>query len=142
MRALALFGLLCIACEDPVREGLADTGPLCLYTRADGALQVVVQFPVCLSSTCDRPVSENCSVERSGNELRVSSRLVWEASLAEDCTADCLVRVASCVLPEVEAGSYTVSHGAESAIVSLPTDERVFLGNAGALICTDAPSTP
>lgn len=122
-RCLTTWALLAsIGCSDVERSVLTDEGPVCLNSTASGGLTVRVEFPRCLSSSCDRSISASCAITRSGSELRIDSESVVETDTAGDCTTDCRIVSATCALDSVEAGEYTVVHGRERGSAQLPAN--------------------
>ena len=86
--------LLLTACADPiVTTIIEDEGTVCLDGEA-----VVIQFPGCLSSSCDTLVSATCTADLQGSTLVVTGRAVID-SQGEECTADCGLISATCTTP-------------------------------------------
>jgi hypothetical protein len=113
--------LAIVGCSGTERSVLTDVGSVCLSSTASGGLSVRVEFPGCLSSSCDREISARCDVSRSGSELRIESESVVESKTGtRDCTDDCRIVVTTCVLEPVEAGEYRVVHGRDEGSVRLP----------------------
>lgn len=85
------------------------------------ALRVTVLMPTCLSSSCSKEPRATCEVKRVGPQsLEVTS----EGSYREEgrtCSADCGFLVARCESPVLEAGSYTIRHGKDQLMLTVPT---------------------
>ena len=129
---VALLASLCWGCaaEQPPRETFANEGRLCLRLKNDGTLVVRVQFPTCLSSSCDRVVETRCEVMVSGTTLDVTSHGTSEATGSSICTADCGALVAECQASEaLEPGEYVLHHGADSASLTPGNIETCVFGN-------------
>lgn len=98
---------------------LVDDGQVCVQLQADGRVKVSLQFHTCLRS-CDIAKPGTCSVSGDGQNLRVTSRAVVETLDDEECSSDCGRFAASCESDATFApGTYTVTHGAETALVVL-----------------------
>ena len=101
----------------------ADEGALCLSSNPDGGLHVRVQFPTCLSSTCDHVLGTSCAVAVSGDEITVTSSGAYESPLRGSCSADCKALFAECDSEEpLASGDYTLVHGEGGAELTLPSD--------------------
>ena len=112
------------------RSTFTNEGKVCLRRISDGTLQVRVQFPTCLSSSCSRVVETACEVTVSGSTLEVTSHGTVESTGASACTDDCGALVADCVASELlEPGDYTVKHGSDSAAVMPGAVETCVFGN-------------
>lgn len=119
-------------CSDTERSVLTDEGSVCLNSTASGGLSVRVQFPQCLSSSCDRSVSASCTINRSGTSLTIHSESVVESQTEGDCTTDCRMVSATCALELLEAGQYTVVHGGNEGNVRLPANAVVLFADTSA----------
>jgi hypothetical protein len=127
-RWLLLVPICCsvLACSDSdngrkiVRTTHESEGGLCLRSSNGQALDVLVVFPTCLSSSCDRELSTSCQVTRAGDQLVVTSHAETETTGADACTADCGSLVARCTSTvAVPPGPYTLIYGSEPADISL-----------------------
>ncbi len=88
---------------------------------------VRVAFPTCLSSSCDTLQEASCTLDVSGDVLRISSQGIVE-SKGKICTLDCRAATVECTMEPIEPGDYTVIHGDERQTVSLPNVEGAVLG--------------
>jgi len=127
--------LLVAACsggsED--RSTFSNEGKVCLRLLSDGTLEVRVQFPTCLSSSCSRVVETGCRVTVSESTLGVTSHGTVEGTGASACTDDCGALVAECEATEpLEPGEYTVRHGGDSTVVT-PGDIETCVFDDGRL---------
>jgi len=121
-----------LGCSDTERSVLTDEGSVCLNSTASGGLSVRVQFPQCLSSSCDRSISASCTINRSGASLTIHSESVVERQTKGDCTTDCRTVSATCALESLEAGEYTVVHGENEGSVQLPANAVVLFAGTSA----------
>ena len=114
--------LLLGACGDRMEaHSFSNEGALCLHSETDGALHVGVQFPPCLSSTCDQVLGTSCTVAVSGNEISVTSNGTYESPVYGSCSSDCRALLAECKSEEPLApGDYTLVHGDNRADLTLP----------------------
>jgi hypothetical protein len=127
-----------LLCDDTKRTEIVDDGDICVRSTSRGDLDVRVEFPTCLSGSCDKVVSTSCSFELTGTELLVHSRAVIDSHGGE-CTLDCRVINAACTLSDVAPGEYTVIHGDDREIVTLPVAPSVlFDRNGNAAFCTSS----
>ncbi|MCA9569132.1 MAG: hypothetical protein KC656_14890 [Myxococcales bacterium] len=105
---LGLLGLL--ACGGPTLTELEDVGLFCRDTT-DGEL--VVDFGVCLSSSCDTLLEATCSGELVGDELVVTATVRYETD-GDECTDDCGRARAECRLPTLtDTEGLTVRYGTQ-----------------------------
>jgi hypothetical protein len=134
MRCLLLLLISMASCSDDESIRVRDRGPLCLSSTADGRLSVEVAFPtVCLSSSCNDVVENECTIDVAGNDIRVRSHAVIEdvSMPGGDCTADCLVVTATCEIQSLQPGSYRIVHGGDDAQVTIPSDPAGLFYRAG-----------
>jgi hypothetical protein len=131
------FPVLLFGCSSDVFETqYRDQGSVCLRSTGGETLGITVTFPGCLSSSCDKVLAKSCSAERSGTEIRIHSSADVE-SRGGSCTADCGIAAARCALAGLEAGQYSVTHGTDTASVTIPTEADVVLGpdSGGSFAC-------
>ena len=128
--AFVTFVLSAGACSDD-RERLRtvheNVGDLCLGSTAAGTVEIVVVFPTCLSSSCDRSLGSSCTVTVSNGEIRITSRGESETTGPSECSADCGALVARCESPPIEPGDYVVVHGEQRVSVTLPHEKSEIL---------------
>jgi hypothetical protein len=126
--------MLAVSCGEGVRTtSFVDEGQVCISSTEQGAVVVRVAFPTCLSSSCDTLQDASCTLEVSGDELRVSSQGVVE-SKGKVCTLDCRAATVECAIATLEPGDYTVIHGAQRETVSIPNVEGVIIGDPSPVI--------
>jgi len=99
--------------------------------QAGQALYVHVE--TCCVDSCDRNARATCTVERTGNELRVSSLLQYESpdktSLACPDVSD--HPWAICQIPTLDAGAYTLHFAGQSLSFRVPgTLNKTILDSA------------
>lgn len=118
MRHLLILLLGAIACSVTTSRVIDhnNTGEVCF---ADGNL--VVDFNVCLSSSCDTLVESSCSTELVGNTLMVESFASVERE-SGGCTQDCGILTAPCDMPDIDdTSTVTITYGDTStALDELP----------------------
>lgn len=106
-------------------------GRVCIESEADGALRVVVEVG-CISGSCDRASEPTCSVDVNEKTIEVSSRAVV-SRYPGPCTSDCALLEMECRSAPMSSGTYTLTHGEDSASVTLPTDATHALGDGNFL---------
>jgi hypothetical protein len=111
-----------------VRTDFDDTGKVCL--RLHGSkLEVQVDFPTCLSSSCDRALETSCKVDVTGSALTLTSHGASETTGATECTDDCGTLSATCSSGgAVPPGTYTLTHGKDSTQVTLGDQQTCVFG--------------
>ncbi len=114
--------------DEPSMTVYEDRGKVCIESEDDGAVRVLVEFPTCLSSSCDQVKERTCSVAVTSEMINITSRGVVEHR-GTDCTSDCGIFTTECRSEAVEAGTYSIVHGEDSAGVTLPTDAMQVLGD-------------
>jgi hypothetical protein len=122
--ALVLVG--CIGGDE--KRTFADTGAVCFRSTETGSVRVVVTFPACLSSSCDRVTMSACQVIERDGTIRVGSRA---EVVSEDgaCTDDCGSLNARCESAPIAAGTYTVEYGQSVGSITLPTTGQVLFSS-------------
>ncbi|HND32240.1 MAG TPA: hypothetical protein PLA94_19690 [Myxococcota bacterium] len=91
--------LLMLACDGGPKlrsQTLTDQGTVCLN---DGMIQV--NFPGCLSSSCDTVVESSCSATYADGVVTVHASVTVERE-GDICTDDCGAITATCELPAVD----------------------------------------
>lgn len=88
----------------------------------DDNLSIMVFFPVgCLSSSCSDIERAECEASVDGTTIEVtSSGLLVRDTAPRACTDDCGIMTATCSLPDLQEGTYTIVHGDETKEVELP----------------------
>ncbi|HMV67687.1 MAG TPA: hypothetical protein PKA64_12630 [Myxococcota bacterium] len=102
---------LLVGCAEPeiTTRTLTDEGVVCLTGD-----EAVVQFPGCLSSSCDTVVSSSCTVTLEGDTLQVHAEATIEHQ-GTACTDDCGAITARCDAPD---GAANVSYAGETSTVA------------------------
>jgi hypothetical protein len=134
------FFMSAAACSDSDGDGMktvyVNVGDVCVESSASGTVQVVVVFPTCLSSSCDRTLRTSCTVTESNGEISITSRGETESTGATECTDDCGALIARCESAPIEPGSYVVIYGDERVNVTLPHEKSAIIsGNASFDAC-------
>lgn len=91
--------ILMLACGggDKLRsQTLTDQGTVCL---SDGMVQV--NFPGCLSSSCDTVVESSCTATYAEGVVTVHAHVTVERE-GQICTEDCGAITATCEMPAVD----------------------------------------
>lgn len=134
--AAALVTLSCGAGTAPSSRTVSDDGQVCLRNESgdfesvdSGRLVARVVFDTCISSTCDEVQYRECSVERDGSNLQVTSE-VEVLSKGGPCSADCGTVSATCEVPQLGPGEYQLEHGDDSGAFTLPSDDSICIGEA------------
>lgn len=121
-------------------QSLQDTLPLCLFgdvraqertqsmaqvgkqvLRADQPLVLGVFAPKCIHPDCDELSKLECSVERSGNILRLQTRYLGLHKDGSSCSEDCRDVRARCETPVLEPGEYTLEYGGSQTPLKIPS---------------------
>jgi hypothetical protein len=106
-------------CDSAEEKTFQDEGALCMQAPEGTSLAVTVQFPTCLSSSCDTVRSASCKIAVDGQKLIVTSSGTVESE-GGSCTDDCGLMQASCQVGGLAPGKYTITHGSESQEITLP----------------------
>jgi hypothetical protein len=117
---------------------LSNQGKICLYPAGentgvpavadttlrsyaiDQPVNVAVQFPACLSSSCTQDRMASCTVAGASGALQVTSSGSYTTINAAMCTTDCGFLIARCQTPALPAGTTTFQHGTTTLTVTLP----------------------
>lgn len=111
-----LAALVLVACDDDEVREYEDEGTVCLRPSAD-TLQVRIEFPTCVSSSCDTVLEKSCSAELEGNVLTFHAFTKIEGSTGE-CTADCGLVTADCSLPMPPPGNHLIHFGTNEGLTT------------------------
>lgn len=124
----------------------ADRGTVCLYSEgpqgdgADGlhhyepgfALRAEARSPGCFQSGCFSVNDAECHVEVDGDEVLLETLFSIETPYRLQCKSDCRQAEASGIsAAPLDAGTYTVTLGASTAILEVPSKQK--------LVCLDVP---
>jgi hypothetical protein len=115
-------GTVCVSPTGQPAEPFASQLPAAPVTfEGDRPVEILVQMPTCLSSSCSKELRASCEVKLAGpGELVVTS----SGSYVEEgttCTADCRALFARCTSPTLPAGTYSVRHGDDRLTVTVPS---------------------
>jgi hypothetical protein len=135
-RLVVIFALCgCVGGDDTTT--FENAGSVCLRSTATGSVKVVVTFPTCLSSSCDRVTMSACQIVEKDGTIRVGSRAQVQHE-GGACTDDCGSLTALCESAPIAGGTYTVTYGSNTATITLPTSgQMVFSDGSGLASCPD-----
>ncbi|TXD36117.1 hypothetical protein FRC98_13420 [Lujinxingia vulgaris] len=135
---LTLAISLLAACGDdpePTLVTFEDEGDVCLNRssfqddaplEADAPIDVRVELPVCLSSSCSSQPQASCelAVDTATNTITLTSEGSYLDTSAIDgsCTADCGLLHAECEIPALPEGQYTLTHGQTTYTFDVPSE--------------------
>jgi hypothetical protein len=118
----------CDSFADTPKQTYDNTGTVCL-TLSSGTLKIEVQFPTCLSSSCDRALPTSCEATLNDGVITLTSHGASESTGESACTDDCGSLTAACVLPTpLEPGDYILNHGNDSAPVTVGSTQTCAFG--------------
>jgi hypothetical protein len=129
-----LFMASSLACTEETEVIYIDEGVACVSVDSDANYSVTVDFPVCLSSSCDTLVKSSCDVQRlfdaAGPEPREHLLIHARATVRSEsgsCTADCGQVQVVCEL-DVSDGAYALEFGDYEGILTVPapSDGELF----------------
>jgi hypothetical protein len=121
----------------PITIPFSNTGEICVYPagEVDGVpglpdstarnyvagrpANVAVQFPICLSSSCDTNRKAECTVANMDGVLQVTSMGSY-LSHSGTCTSDCGSLIARCPTLALPEGTTTFKHGLTTLTLTLP----------------------
>jgi hypothetical protein len=124
--------------QQPMHTELSNQGKICLYPAGentgvpavadttprsyaiDQPVNIAVQFPGCLSSSCTQDRMASCTVAGASGALQVTSSGTYTTINAATCTTDCGFLIARCQTPALPAGTTTFQHGTTTLTVTLP----------------------
>ncbi|KIG15131.1 hypothetical protein DB30_05831 [Enhygromyxa salina] len=126
-----------LGCTEPIETIYVNEGVACVSVENGTDYIVTVDFPVCLSSSCDTLVKSSCDVQilfdAAGPEPRKHLLIHARATVRSEsgsCTADCGLVQEVCEL-NVSDGDYTLVFGDHEGILTVPAvpgDEPLCLG--------------
>ncbi len=118
--ALAVFAVLLAACTSEVEQDYTNQGRACVSGEADAAVEVEVDFNVCLSSSCDELVDAECTATWNGETLEVEASGTVRSKTNTDCTLDCGQALVTCEAAAMPAGGYELSYAGQTGAFTLP----------------------
>jgi hypothetical protein len=89
--------------------------------EADSTLVIGAFGPWCVNEGCDDLPSLQCSIERSGDILRVRTHYWGYRKDGSRCGGPCRQVTAGCETPKLEAGTYTIEHGTQTYKLKIPS---------------------
>lgn len=89
--------------------------------RGDRSVVFGVFAPHCIHPDCAELATLQCSVERSGNTLRLQSRYVGLHKEGASCRDGCREATAGCESPVLEPGEYTLEYGGTTIPLKIPS---------------------
>lgn len=93
--------------------------------EADEPFQVLVAAGGCMSSSCSQDLEAQCEVAVDGQDVTITSSASYgdTSHLSDGCTDDCGTLQAICGEITLPEGTYTVTHGAETFELTIPSDD-------------------
>jgi hypothetical protein len=88
---------------------------------ADRDIAIAVTFPLCLSSSCSSEAMASCTVQQTGNTLRVTATGSFVEKTAGACTTDCGRLTARCATTALAGGTYTIDYAGNTVDLVLPS---------------------
>jgi hypothetical protein len=131
-------GKACVSPADDDSSVFHSCSPAELSTT--GELSIVVDFGLCLSSSCDTLRRATCEATREGSVISVTARADVVSDNSGGCTDDCGSASARCDLGALPEGTYELRYGEASALVEVPsmTSARCAGSTFGRRCCDDA----
>lgn len=131
-------GQACVSAAEDDSPVFRGCGPAEL--RATGELSIVVDFGLCLSSSCDKLHRATCEATRDGSVITVTARADVISDDSGGCTDDCGMASARCDLGDLPDGSYELRYGEESVRFEVPSNTSVRCAGSsfGRRCCDDA----
>ena len=113
---------LCVFADASARESaktIAEVKKQLL--RGDRPVVFGVYSPKCVDPKCDELSTLQCSVERSGNTLRLQTKYRGFHKDGATCQGDCRHATAGCESPVLEPGEYTLEYGGTTVPLKIPS---------------------
>lgn len=125
MRRVLLLLALTPACGRPDRfedgDICVDPGVVAEFAAGD-AITFEVVFDDCISA-CARRVKTSCDVQVDGDDIFLDASGSFLPPGPGACVALCAVLSARCEVNDLSPGTYTVHHGDQQLVVTLPSSE-------------------
>jgi len=130
-------GKACVSPADDDSSVFHACSPAELSTT--GELSIMVDFGLCLSSSCETLRRATCEATRDGSVISVTAR-ADVVSDSGDCTDDCGSATARCDLGALPEGTYELRYGEASVLFEVPstTSARCAGSTFGRRCCDDA----
>ncbi|MEQ1505555.1 MAG: hypothetical protein ABMB14_25200 [Myxococcota bacterium] len=122
-----VFAVACVGVtdEDWQLQSHVDEGTVCVDDQGT-EIAIHVTLADCMSSSCSRAFSGSCEAALIDDAtITLTSTLSWEQNVASgaECTDDCGIPEATCTLPAVPEGSYTIQFGGDAIEITVPATE-------------------
>jgi hypothetical protein len=101
-------------------ETFVDVGRACISGAADEPHSIEVDFPTCLSSSCDSVVESMCEATLSGTQLTINATATISMIRPGPCTLDCQPVLVTCETDPLPAGSYDLVFGDVQGTLTVP----------------------
>jgi len=113
---------LCVFADEREREQIKAVAQVKKQVlRADGPIVFGVFAPGCNNPDCDELAALQCSVERSGNVLRLQTSYRGFHKDGTTCRDQCREATAGCASPVLEPGEYTLEYGGTQIPLKIPS---------------------
>ncbi|NVB37796.1 hypothetical protein G6O69_08120 [Pseudenhygromyxa sp. WMMC2535] len=121
--AAVVFG----CASDPEHFEFEDIGEACVVAKDEShTIEAVVDG---CASPCAENMEVGCEVSVEGEVIEISTWLRYDLDQQQDCIESCLIVEASCEVPALEDGVYTVRMGDAEAELAVP--------DAGEEVCVE-----
>lgn len=113
---------LCVFADERARESVKTLVEVKKQVlRADQPAVFGVFAPACINPECNELSTLQCSVERSGNTLRLQTRYLGFHKDGTNCRDECRSATAGCESPVLEPGEYTLEYGGTTVPLKIPS---------------------
>jgi hypothetical protein len=113
---------LCVFADEREREQIKAVAQVKKQVlRADRPVVFGVFAPSCISPDCEELAALQCSVERSGNTLRLQTSYRGFHKDGTTCRDQCRDATAGCESPVLEPGEYTLEYGGTQIPLKIPS---------------------
>lgn len=131
--AIPLIAACSQADDEPEHVSYENEGTVCLHLADDPQdysereiPSLSVTLPVCLSSSCSKEPQASCQANVEGTTITLTSSASYldYSVTMRACTEDCGQLQATCAIPALEPGEYTVVHGEESFTLQVDSEQE------------------
>jgi hypothetical protein len=113
---------LCVFADEREREQIEAVAQVKKQVlRPDQPVVFGVFAPRCISPDCEELAALQCSVERSGNMLRLQTSYRGFHKDGTTCRDQCRAARAGCASPVLESGEYTLEYGGTQIPLKIPS---------------------
>jgi hypothetical protein len=113
---------LCVFADEREREQIKAVAQVKKQVlRADRPVVFGVFAPGCINPDCEELAALQCSVERSGNMLRLQTSYRGFHKDGTTCRDQCREATAGCASPVLEPGEYTLEYGGTQIPLKIPS---------------------